>query len=186
MELCIYCDAPRHYRNGMCKVHYMRWRKAGNRYPPKESPEALLRKLIENPGDACIEWPLSTSVRGGYGRYRIKKKSVAVHRKALEIVTGYLDPKAHVCHTCDNPPCCNPKHLYAGDYKTNAADTVKRGRRVKGSQHHNAKLVERDVSVIKGMLNDGVPQKIIAAHFFVSTQTIRAIKARRIWKHVII
>jgi hypothetical protein len=34
----------------------------------------------------------------------------------------------YVLHHCDNPPCCNPLHLYAGTQRQNIHDAIARGR----------------------------------------------------------
>lgn len=65
----------------------------------------------------------------GYGGTNYRGKGVRVHRKMLELKLGHpLPPELHACHTCDNPPCCNPDHLYAATNKQNHIDGGKRGR----------------------------------------------------------
>jgi len=65
----------------------------------------------------------------GYGSTTYRSKGVHTHRKMLELKLAVtLTPKEHACHTCDNPPCCNPDHLYAADNSQNHQDGAKRGR----------------------------------------------------------
>lgn len=67
----------------------------------------------------------------GYGEIGVAdERKVGAHRAAafLAGIITSLDDPAHVCHKCDNPPCTEPEHLYAGNYKTNRDDAVRRGR----------------------------------------------------------
>src|SRR3954465_9420162 len=63
--------------------------------------------------DACWEWQGARTNKGyGYvGRWR-RDREVA-HRRAFRLANGH-DAAGLVCHACDNPPCCNPSHLYDG------------------------------------------------------------------------
>lgn len=65
----------------------------------------------------------------GYGKVKLKGKHVFAHRLALCVYTGKnIKTKKHVLHTCDNPKCINPKHLYFGTNLQNVRDKMMRGR----------------------------------------------------------
>lgn len=78
--------------------------------------------------DECWEW-MSGCVKGGYGRFYIKKKMIYAHRFSFAekygagAVNGVL-----VLHKCDNRKCCNPNHLFAGNTKKNYYDALHKGR----------------------------------------------------------
>lgn len=80
---------------------------------------------------ACIEYAGKSRDSAGYGRQvnpRTRKLDGA-HRIALERKLGRpLLPRMLACHTCDNPPCVNPEHLFEGDHRANALDAVAKGR----------------------------------------------------------
>lgn len=53
------------------------------------------------------------------------------------------------CHTCDNPICFNPDHLFLGDHNANMADRQKKGRTQSGERHNMAKLTADQVARIR-------------------------------------
>jgi len=75
-------------------------------------------------------WPWKNSLRGslGYGQFRIGDKICDAHRIALELKDGPLKKGRYVCHSCDSPKCCNPRHLFAGTQKNNMDDMTDKGR----------------------------------------------------------
>jgi hypothetical protein len=75
-------------------------------------------------------WPWKNSLRGslGYGQFRIGDKICDAHRIALELKDGPLKKGRYVCHSCDSPKCCNPRHLFAGTQKNNMDDMTEKGR----------------------------------------------------------
>lgn len=73
----------------------------------------------------------------GYGGTSYRGKAVRIHRKMLEIKLGRSLPvEIQACHECDNPPCCNPDHLYPGTNQQNHIDGGKRGRMSGQSKTH--------------------------------------------------
>jgi len=109
-----------------------------------------------------------------------------------EIEDGPIPNGINVLHTCDNPPCCNPKHLFRGTQLDNMRDKVQKGRGVfpgathpvKGSGHGNALLNEEQVEVIrKEYVPRKTPLRVFAERFNVAISTVYyALKEG--WKHV--
>jgi hypothetical protein len=75
----------------------------------------------------CLEWTGYAS-RRGYGQITIKGLPVGTHRLAWELAKGPIPDGLCVCHSCDNPPCCNVEHLFLGTHAANAADRSAKGR----------------------------------------------------------
>lgn len=114
-------------------------RKSG--IPSAEIPELsthdrdrFFQKLHRDKADCCWPWK-GGSGSFGHGRFRIGKHLYSPHRIAFTIANGPIkDRRAYVLHTCDNPACCNPAHLYLGTPKDNVRDMRERGRRVTGNK----------------------------------------------------
>lgn len=75
----------------------------------------------------CWNWPGST--HNGYGVMVLFGDRVGLHRMAFALANPLADITTRlICHKCDNRPCINPLHLYAGTYTDNNRDTLRRGR----------------------------------------------------------
>ena len=125
--------------------------------------------------------------KDGYGRTCYNRKKHVVTRLIFAFTHG-RDPVGLVCHTCDNPSCCNPAHLYDGDHEQNALDSVARGR-AKYKAHHGtdngfSKLKEQEVMDIRWLADNGATHKQIAGVFRVSAPLIHYIATRKYWRHV--
>lgn len=134
----------------------------------------------------CWTWK-GTIITGGYGVFRVGKvRKGAAHRVAWMLTHGRIPPGLLVCHKCDNPPCCNPAHLFLGTHAENVHDCIQKGRRARmlGSKHPMAKLTESDVTVIRRRRATGEGLKPIASDYAVTIQTISYIANRKIWSHV--
>lgn len=91
------------------------------------TPESRFWRKVDKSGD-CWEW---RGFRGanGYGKAHLTRKpSTYAHRIAWTLTNGPIPKGMHVCHHCDNPPCCNPAHLFLGTAKDNVHDMMVKGR----------------------------------------------------------
>jgi hypothetical protein len=137
---------------------------------------------------SCWEWEGDKTKTGGYGRVMIGTRRYRVHRVSAMLFLGFdINSPLLVCHTCDNPPCWNPSHLFIGTDKDNSEDKIKkmRGNHARGEKQALAKLTERDVCEIRSRFKD-CPEtyRTIAKRFGVDYGTIRAVIVRRTWKHL--
>lgn len=92
-----------------------------------------------------------------------------------------------VCHHCDNPPCCNPSHLFLGTAADNAADMVAKARQhpLPGTANGYAKLDDEAVRAIRQIYAAGkTSQDEIATRFDIAQSTVSAIIRRERWPHV--
>lgn len=137
-------------------------------------------------GDCHICTSHAPTGTGGYPVVTRKGIVRTVPRWAWETSRGKKIPKGMlICHTCDNPRCINPRHLYLGTHLDNARDRVEHGRQVKGEMMHTAKLIPTKVREIRGKVTLGIQSLCaIGREYGVTYETIRAIRDRRTWRHV--
>lgn len=153
---------------------------------PKNTPEKFWNRVDQTGGpNACWEWTGSKLKTGGYGQAYFSG-SWRAHRLAFFLTHGFK-PEA-VCHHCDNPPCCNPAHLFAGTKAINTYDMIAKGRHNTGPKRYGeqtsfAKLTSDQVREIKRRLVTD-KQEVIAKQYSVKPSTISAIATGRTWSHI--
>lgn len=136
--------------------------------------------------DVCWPW-LGAKLDAGYGLFNYRNKTALAHRLAYEFTHGEGSAKGFkIRHSCDNPSCCNPKHLIKGSQQDNMNDKIARGRdrNLKGNECSWRKLNEEDIPKIRILLKQGIFHRVIAEKFGVNVVTISDIKQKRTWRHV--
>lgn len=132
----------------------------------------------------CWIWRAGKDI-DGYGMFWIKPQNQWAHRVAYEFEFGPFNKKLHVLHKCDNPSCVNPHHLFLGTQQDNIDDMLNKGRSAKGERAHSAKLSGNQVKQIKILIKEGFSASVIAKKFKVHKSTIKDIKSKRTWLHII-
>jgi HNH endonuclease len=99
-----------------------------------KKPARFRAKAAQGDEDSCGEWQAATVGNGyGYFRHSDTMEMVLAHRFCWEIHFGPIPEGLRVCHSCDNPPCCNPKHLFLGTVADNNEDKRRKGRATGGA-----------------------------------------------------
>lgn len=148
--------------------------------------------------DGCWMWQGSPGP--GYGNFWLDGEMRRANRVSYLINFGPFDQTLCVCHTCDNPMCVRPDHLFLGTKGDNNADKTAKGRargavgdrnpsrlhpdRVpRGEQNGQSKLTAAQVQEIRRLYATGkTSHQRLAQQFGVSPRAIAFILKYRTWK----
>ena len=151
----------------------------------EDDKQRFFSKIKISGPDDCHEWGFCRNA-DGYGVWRLRSVDYISTRVAYFISTGLQPGNLRVCHHCDNPSCCNPRHLFLGTSKDNSQDMVKKGRSCKGSSHGCSILTEDDVFEIRELHAKGeLTQQQIADKFNVTNGSVSQIILCKTWQHTI-
>jgi hypothetical protein len=118
----------------------------------------------------------------GYGKLRVGKKTHDAHRVAYRLFKEKIPKGLYVTHSCDNPSCVNPDHLFAKTQRENSQEAVERGLLDnKGEKHYKNKFSEEDA---KAILASVEPYPKLAERYGVSKSCISSVKNGYTWKYL--
>ena len=154
---------------------------------PKEIEKIKLRiekksiKVDPNNLDGCIEWSGYIN-KEGRARIRCFGKTNNTARFVWLIHNKKPIGNKHILHTCDNPKCINPNHLWDGTALDNIKDCNKknRGNHPNGENHYMSKLTKEDVINIR---NSDKSDAYLVKQYGVSTSQINKIRNHKAWKN---
>lgn len=149
--------------------------------------QRLFWDKVDKSGD-CWEWTAHRNIKG-YGQFGVSGKLALAHRLSYIIHFGEIPSGKIVCHSCDNPSCVNPAHLWIGTHQDNAIDRERKNRGGRkgpeGSKAPHAKLNEAIVAQIKAIIAEGkTTHRSIAKQFGVHFVTISDLATGKTWRHV--
>jgi hypothetical protein len=124
---------------------------------------------------------------GKYGYFLLNGRVEGAHRVSFKLLLNETIPDGiKACHTCDNPWCVNPTHIFLGTTADNNRDAISKGRNKNppvlfGCKNGLSKLTDQQaVSVF----HDDRYKKIIAKEYGIDVSTVYLIKNKRRYAHV--
>lgn len=142
------------------------------------APGRLATKLSTTPSEC---WTFTGARRsGGYGNMTRGAKgggNEAAHRLAWMLVNGPIPDGKYVLHRCDNPPCCNPAHLFLGTLRDNTQDMLAKGRHrvYRGEDHPQVRLSDQAIGELRRLAPIVDNHAELGRRFGISKQYARAI-----------
>lgn len=189
------CDRPSRSL-GMCGPHYRRAHDGQSMAKPvrqvlrhlSDADRIKAKSIVTETG--CWQWQASRTPLG-YGQMRYQGTRELSHRVSWMVFKGPIPASDSVygtlgvLHKCDNPGCVNPDHLFLGDQRSNAVDSVSKGRwgrrGAKGEAHGRALVTEE---IVRAIRSSAATARECAIKYGLSTGAVRHIRARRSWKHI--
>lgn len=176
----------------------------GNQFfKEKTLEQRLLARTEEDVVTGCWEFARETPLHnGGCPQITFEGRRYIASRVAYELWVSPIPKGLLVCHTCDNPRCIYPVHLWAGTQKKNMDDMYYKGRGPTGEKHgsktmphrvyhppvgeenQSSKLTEERVRYIRMWYAEGFSQISIAKAFGISQIHVSQLVRRLYWKHV--
>lgn len=177
---------------GLCGKHYQQIRIAGRLDDFKPIPRAAIpleerfRRIGWTVSDSgCWEW--NGIKRRGYGMINSGKRNSKGHhipliasRVAWTLHYGEIPEDMFICHTCDNPPCVNPDHLFLGTQHENNSDMAQKKRTLNGERRPQSKLTDNEVEEIRRKyVEGGISQQVLGKQYGVSQSAVSLIVSRQ-------
>lgn len=129
-----------------------------------------------NRTDTCWNW--TGCMNGGYGSVWAGNGNVILANRAAWILSNGAIPEGmDVLHSCDNPRCVNPGHLFLGTHSENMTDMVSKKR-----QHR--KFTEQQVISLRSDHSAGMSINQLRDKYSISRSNISAIINRITWNHI--
>jgi hypothetical protein len=148
------------------------------------SLERYARRMVRNDRTGCLNWT-GCQNKDGYGLVCYLGKTQVLHRLWYREYVGPIAEGLCVCHSCDNPSCVEPSHLFLGTSLENNDDKVSKRRHAFGEKGGRAKLTEDQVRAIRLEYEKGERQVDLAKRYGVHQTQISLIVTRKEWAHVI-
>lgn len=155
---------------------------------PQHVMDRFWSKVDKGFEDEC--WPYNEyCYPNGYGEFKHNSENYYAHRLAYALTNGPFELHMKVRHSCDNPPCCNPKHLLLGTMQDNVDDMARRGRKAiysgfvrKDSEANaSAKLTWPKVRELKARIAKKENLKKLAEEYSIHWSQVYRIKNGESW-----
>lgn len=156
---------------------------------PYKTAKTLEQRFLEKVnmlGESdCWNWE-GACYSNGYGQIAIalgakcKRKNLLAHRVSYTLYCGEIPDGMVICHTCDNPRCVNPNHLFLGTQQENLADMTSKGRRKYPVDFGGSNRILNEDSVLEILLS-GDTSASLSRKYGVTDAAIRAVRNGITW-----
>ena len=144
-------------------------------------------KVKQGKPTECWPWVAKAAHPFGYGRMTAGRGvNLKAHQISWALKNGPIPVGMKILHSCDNPPCCNPDHLFCGTMRDNTLDMMKKGRGsvppiFRGETSAMSKLT---AEIILSIRSSPRSMRALATEHGVSAQTIFRIRHKKAWAHI--
>lgn len=139
----------------------------------------FMAKVDQREDNECWPW-LASTTQDFYGLFHLGGGMRRATR--LMAYAHGMDPTGVlVMHTCDNPPCVNPRHFKLGTDMDNATDSVVKGRKLRGSENPVSKVTEQQVLEVHNLLTQGKSSKEISELTDIPQTIVQSISKGSAW-----
>jgi hypothetical protein len=134
--------------------------------------------------DGCWYWTGYLNAKG-YGCIRVSRKTLLAHRVNYELLVSPIPSGLIACHSCDNPSCINPHHIFIGTMSDNMKDMVIKGRSPKnlGEKNPNRILTAELVLEIRAKKST-MTYKAISSTYGITKDYAWNLVHNKSWKHI--
>lgn len=148
----------------------------------KDPLDRFWSKVDVRGNEECWPWKHGLT-SAGYALARFNgRKEIYAHRFSWEFHNAQeIPPGLHVCHSCDNPKCVNPVHLFLGTAKDNMRDMISKGRAPIGEARPNAKANQEMVKMIR---SSDESTHVLVGKTGLSRSLVQYIRNGKRWRHV--
>lgn len=134
-------------------------------------------------GVGCWIWK-GKFFNSGRAKITFGKRNHLVSRLIYVLKYNKLIHGLKVCHSCDNPACVNPLHMFIGTNQDNSSDMVAKGRQAKGEANGGCKLTEAQVLSLRKEFSSGATRASLARKYKISWTQAAYICNGKSWKHL--
>ncbi len=142
-------------------------------------------RVYKNRADECWPW-IGPCARNGYGKFNDKASAEhCAHRLAYTFTYGPIENGLHVMHSCDNPWCCNPRHLSLGTPTDNQRDCKMKNRNARGARHGMARLTDAQVVSMRRLYAEsGISFRELGVMFGINSASAWQVVRGNKWPHL--
>lgn len=136
---------------------------SGSHYERGQAMDQYILKNVVVDANGCWIWQKSLWP-DGYGVTKPYEGTRRANKAAYLVFKGDIPDGLLVCHYCDNPPCCNPEHLFLGTHTDNKHDSVRKSRHFTASGETNgrAKITDAQLEALRARYRQGEDHVTIA------------------------